>query len=240
MNELEAIDRLLFQCDLPMALPDEVKKEIIRSKKEVLVSILKKAGKYSISLAIIINIALLLKKIGIGVSAAKIGVAVHTVAILAATTTVVGTGTVIYRAVASKSAVEPVITAPVIPDAKIETPPVSGTSAAKKVRQLCIVPFTGNQEISEEIAGVCDGIFRAIGGTTSPETIIQSSGDDVDARLILSGSVSLINGIYYVRVKLIESESSRIVSAVIKTAASKEELEAVSESIADEIRPQLK
>ncbi len=240
MNELEAIDRLLFQCDLPMALPDEVKREIIRSKKEVLVNILKQAGKYSVSLAVIINIALLLKKIGIGVSAAKIGVAVHTIAILAATTTVVGTGTVIYRTVASKSAVKTVITAPAIPDAKIETPPVVDKPAAPAVRQLGIAPFTGKPELSGEIAGVRDGIFKAIGGKASPGIVVLSSGDDANARLILSGSVSLINGTYYVRVRLIEAESSRIVAAVNRTAATREELEKVSESIADEIRPQLK
>jgi hypothetical protein len=239
MNEIEVIDKLLSQYDMSMSLPDEVKKEIIRSKKEVLVNILKSAGKYTVSVAVILNIALLLKKAGIGISASKIGFTLHALTALTAATAVAGTGSVIYKSYAEKTSDKITVSAPVEQSEEkvIENntaDPVNRNEIL--IHKIGIVTFAGNPEIADETSLINKTIMETISGKTGPGTIIASSDNDTTrTQLILRGSVSKINGIYYIRIKLIEGESSRIVAALDRTATTKEEIISASESIAAEI-----
>ena len=76
MNNYDLIDEILAKAAPDSALPEHVRREMRKAKKTILVNILKNAGTYTAFTALVINAVLLSKKIGLGVSAVKVQIAV--------------------------------------------------------------------------------------------------------------------------------------------------------------------
>lgn len=234
MNNYEIIDNLLSSCSLSSALPDAVRAEMMKSKKSVLVNILKETGKYTIVTALLINIIILLKKFGIGISAVKMGVVINVAAAVTASSIAVGTGAVAYRHF--HHAAEPipqVLSVSREPEIKTKeriTAPVSRHYAIE------MLPLSAEADLSGEASDFLRNVHSAIiGKSGSNAAVIQENNVNYSSRAVLSGTFSRINGLYHISIRLVDAESSQVLVIINKTAATTGELGKVPYAIADEL-----
>ncbi|HEY1407087.1 MAG TPA: hypothetical protein VF857_10800 [Spirochaetota bacterium] len=235
MNDYEMIDRIVSEFYFDRSLPDEVRREIIRSKKSVLVNILKSTGKYTVPIAVVINTAFILKKFGLGISAVKIGIAMNTALVVATTTVAVGSGVIVYRSYSRPAVQNPVASV----EKKTETAVVQHNRenpVDELVYKVEILPFECKPGLSDESSAVMDEILRdIIQRSGNSAAVISKNNIGHETKYVLRGSFSKIGETYYIRVKLIDTGSSQIISVINKTASNADELEKVPDSMAEEL-----
>jgi hypothetical protein len=238
MNNFEIIDSVLSKYKLDHALPDSVRREIIRSKKDILINILKSAGKYTFFTAVIINILLFAKKLGFGVSAVKLNIAIKTIIVVTTSTAAITTGTAVYNHSIKK------ITADVLVSNSKETE--KAASADIRILEEIpsyafeIMPFTCPAELSQESKDLSKDIYDTIIRNYGRKSAVIFEKDKTyRSKYILSGTFSKLGENYYVSVKLVNAADSRIISITNKTASNTDDMKKIPEEIINEL-PRLK
>jgi hypothetical protein len=236
MNNFEFIDTIVSKYKPDHALPDHVRKDMIRLKKNVLINILKSVRKYTLLTACVINIILLSKKIGLCVSAIKLQVTVKTVIAVATSTAAVTTGSAIYHHCATEAPADvktrDIAAAPSsVPSA--ETPPSAEEIPLYKFE---IIPFVCPPEMSVESADLLKKTYDALIRTFGEKSAVIAGGTaKYRSEYTLRGSCSEYGNNYYLSVRLISTADSRIVTIINKTAAGTVSLNAETGEIIREL-----
>ena len=239
MNNFELIDSIMAKAAPDHALPDHVRREIQGMKKEMLIGILKSAGKYTLFTAIVINLFIFAKKLGLGVSAVKVQIAVKTVLVLTASATAATTGTVVYHQYV-KSASGPV-KAPAADIAPAAAPaaPVK-QEAAISFYMIEIIPFDCAEEGALKPAGLPTVMFNALERRFGGKSAVIADGTGAyRSKYTLRGSCSRLGANYYLSVRLIGTGTSEIVAIINKTASDADDLRKKAGELIDEL-PELK
>jgi hypothetical protein len=236
MNNFEFIDTIVSKYKSDHALPDHVRKEMIRLKKNVFINILKSVGKYTLVTACVINIILLSKKIGLCVSAIKLQVTVKTVIAMVTSTAAFTTGSAVYHhyAAEASAAVETraVAAAPSSGPSVKTLLPTAGTPLYKFV----IIPFVCPPELSGKSADLSKKTYDALIRTFGEESaVIAGSTAKYRSEYTIRGSCSKYGNNYYLSVRLISTADSRIVTIINKTAAGAVALDAETGEIIGEL-----
>ena len=235
MNNFELIDSIMSKAAPGRALPDHVRREMMAMKKDMLVNILKSAGKYTLFTALVINVFLFAKKIGLGVSAVKLQIAVKTVLVFTASATAVTTGTVVYRQYvkAVSSSQVKVKEAPASPEAAPAVPVQEAAPIPSYTFE--IMPFecpAGDPKAAGLPKIVFDALQRGFGEKSA---VIAQGAEKYRAKYTIRGSCSKLGANYYLSVRLISTGTSRIVTIINKTAAGENELQKKTEEIIGEL-----
>lgn len=235
MNNYDLIDEILAKAAPDSALPEHVRREMRKAKKTILVNILKNAGTYTAFTALVINAVLLSKKIGLGVSAVKVQIAVKAFIAVTASTAVVSTGAVAYKTYVKTRAQESI---PVQAAALPASAPVPEEPAVADVPsyRFVVLPF----ECASDDPGMAAGLSK------SALAALQRSFGDKSAAIAdpavrcrstytIRGSCARLGANWYLSVRLMVTATSRIVTIVNRTVPSAEDLAGQTEEIISEI-----
>jgi hypothetical protein len=234
MNNIELIDGLLSKYEIDAKIPEEVRKEMARMKKAVLINVLKSAGKYTLFTAVLINLILLAKKIGLGVSAAKVNIAVKAVLIVSTSTAAVTTGTVVYHHI-SKSA-RSTVAVPVQTAAPESKPTEAAVPEQIPSYRYEIVSFSCPPELageSEEFSKKIYDMFISLQGENA--AVFADKNKKYRSELTIIGSFTKIGNTRYISVRLVNPADSRIIRIINKSAVNETDIESLPESIVKEL-----
>ena len=239
MNNYELIDSIMSKAAPGRALPDHVRREFAGMKKDILVGILKSAGKYTLFTAVVINLFILAKKLGLGVSAVKLQIAVKAVLVVTASATAVTTGTVVYRqyvkAVSAPVNIQPSETETVAVTEAVPAAPVQ-EAAPVPVYSFEIIPFdcpADEPQMAESLSKTVAGVLQRSFGDKS--AVVAGGAEKYRSKYTLRGSCSKLGTNYYLSVRLVSSGTSRIITIINKTASGGDDLNRKAEEIVGEI-----
>jgi hypothetical protein len=233
MNNYEIIDSVLSKYKLDHALPDSVRRVIIGSKKSILVNILKSAGKYTLFIAVIINIIIFAKKLGFSISAVKLNIAIKTVIVLATSTAAVTTGTVVYNHSIKKT--HAVIYVSDSKEVTAAAPAVIPDSEVIPSYKFEIIPFSGPSGLSQEANDLLKNMYDAIIQNYGSQTAVISENDKkYQSKYILSGTFSKLGDRYYICFRLVNASDSRIISITNKTATNEDDMRKIPIEVINE------
>lgn len=205
MKHDDPIKELLIKYKMDRPLPDDQRRRMRKIKKHTLVTIIKKQGKYSTFLFVVISFYLWIKRVGISLSLGK-----SAVVILSAITVLGGAAAAGAIYIISRSAAPEMECIEQGRNAPAGEARGSGRTTAPNYRAI-IVPLEYDPEIGQAGALANNLIRNELNGMKGGAAVTPpgSSGSD-KAKKILTGSVVKLENMYTITVRIIDRNTSRI------------------------------
>jgi hypothetical protein len=233
MTNVEVLREILtfYRFDIPLS--DRNRLHSIKSKKKVLVAILKRYGKYTVVVMLCINFVFVLKKTGIYITLAK-SFSILIISIVLFLSTVLLA--YIFLHIPDENDIG-IFQKPVI-DAKSEAQPlVKGKPVFSVIQyRFQIADFSSmpaEKSVAERFVRVMKREISKNGGKDVVAFLVDTKG--YQAPNIITGSVLKTNEGYMVTVHIVDSGSSQVKSVFREQAVSMDDLDGLAKKIALEV-----
>jgi hypothetical protein len=235
MNKKHKIDQLFEKYKIKEPIPPEIRSQLNKSKKKVLINILGH-GKKSFPVIITVSILLFVKKFGINLTLFKS-------AILAGISVIIITGAAAFSTVAvynkfltSNGIKQPIID---VPADKINNAEKfsSDKTIIRIPYEVGIMNIYSDEKSSAVSSKIMAGIIQSLIKSKNPDFagFVSDSKSSNKAKKILTGSVLKLDNNYKITLKLVDFETTQILVYITETIEKEDDISIAAVSIARKI-----
>lgn len=257
MTNIEAIKLILQTYRFDSPVPAHIRSQLFFAKKQTLVFILTKYGKYTLFAKAVIKTFLYFREIGFGISMAKSAAVVISAAAITACAVILSGALITQKIIhtnspsspaipgtASKvSAVEPPTAKPAVanmPASNINNAGTDTPAAAVATYKVEITEFTADPLISRVSAKLKNDIYTHLTAASPLNAVLSGKKRNYNSEKKLVGSIMFIEDVYTINVRLVDMSNSTVLTGMVEKCASQDELDLAAKKIADRIAPYLK
>ncbi len=240
-QRIDIIKKIYEKYKLTDKLPLEAKRVMLKSKKAVFINVLKKQKKYSIFMLFVVSVFFWVKKFGLTISLIKSFIFTAIVSAAMVATISVGSYYGVKKIIKNPAQIEKT-KEKAVPEVIEKTPGVSQTPVKKAINyQLNIVPFEyegiADESIKSLESKIVNNLNKIMGKNSA--NLISRSKKSITAKKIVLGSVAKVDQNYFITIKVMNPESSKVLLYINEDIDQVDQVDQVCSKIAKKLAANL-